>query len=94
MKRTTPPPVKGSTTYRTGRTRRLVFLTEVEREPGYEWARTRWLRRQVGERHLAFHKVAGRVLIDLADLDAYADRGRIEAGRSLFAHRGLLGGGA
>ena len=59
--------------------RRLVPLTAVEREPGYAWASTRWLRRQTFERRLPFHKPNGRVLIDLDDLDAYAERGRVEA---------------
>jgi hypothetical protein len=57
--------------------RQLVRLREVpEHRP---WASERLLRRLVAERRVAFHKVAGRVLFDLADLDAYAERGRVEA---------------
>jgi hypothetical protein len=41
----------------------------------------RWLRRQVYERKLAYHKVGGRVLIDLHDLDRLAEAGRIEAAK-------------
>jgi hypothetical protein len=33
----------------------------------------------VAERRIAYHKVDGRVLFDLADLDAYAEAGRVEA---------------
>ena len=42
---------------------------------GYEWATTRWLRRMVYERALHHYKVAGRVLIDLADLDRLVEQG-------------------
>jgi hypothetical protein len=60
-------------------TRQLVPLTDV---PSHRpWATVRWLRRQVGERRLPHHKVNGRVLIDLVDLDAYAEAGRREAVR-------------
>jgi hypothetical protein len=33
----------------------------------------------VYEHRLAYHKVAGRVLIDLDDLDEMAERGRVDA---------------
>jgi hypothetical protein len=54
----------------------------VESKPGYEWASTRWLRRQVSDRRLAFHKIGGRVPIDLGDLDAIAEGSRIEPVRA------------
>lgn len=57
-------------------TRRLTRIDEVETTPGYQWANTRWLRRQVYERGLPCHKVAGRVLIDLNDLDRLVEQGR------------------
>ena len=57
------------------KTRELVPLLDVpEHRP---WVTTRWLRRLVYERRIPFHKVGGRVLIDLADLDAFAERGRV-----------------
>jgi hypothetical protein len=58
--------------------RRLTPITEVEKTPGYEWASTRWLRRQVYENHLPSHRVGGRVLIDLNDIDAEVEAGRRE----------------
>jgi hypothetical protein len=60
-------------------TRDLVPLRHVPQHR--PWATERLLRRLVAERRIAFHKVAGRVLIDLADLDAMTEAGRIEAGR-------------
>ena len=61
--------------------RRLVPLTRVANEPGYEWATTRWLRRQRSERRLPFHKVPGssKLLLDLNDLDRFVEQGRVEA---------------
>ena len=61
----------------------LVPLTKVpEARP---WVTVRYLRRLVYERRLPFHKLgAGRnapVLIDLEDLDRYAQAGRVEAVR-------------
>lgn len=56
--------------------RRLVRLVQVEQNPGYTWATTRWLRRQVYEGTLPSVKVAGSVLIDLDDLDAMVEAGR------------------
>jgi hypothetical protein len=58
--------------------RRLVPLLDVPNQPGYAWAKTRWLRRQAYERRLAYHKVAGRVLINLDDLDDLIASGRVE----------------
>ena len=63
-------------------TRRLVRLISVEKEPGYAWATTRWLRRQVAERRVPYHKCRGKILLDLGDLDAMAEGGRIEAVRT------------
>jgi excisionase family DNA binding protein len=39
----------------------------------------RWLRRLVYERRVPFHKVGGRLLFDLEDLDKLAESGRVEA---------------
>ncbi len=67
----------GNVTTKLSPPRRLVPLTEV---PKYRpWANVRWLRRFVYEHRLAYHKVAGRVLIDLDDLDEMAERGRVDA---------------
>lgn len=59
--------------------RRLVCLTAVANEAGYAWANERWLRRQVAERRLPFTRALHRVLIDLGDLDAITEEGRVEA---------------
>jgi excisionase family DNA binding protein len=45
------------------------------------WATERKCRRLVAEKRIAFHKVGGSVLIDLEDLDAYAEAGQVEARR-------------
>jgi hypothetical protein len=63
----------------TAGSKRLHPLTEIEHLPGYEWATTRWLRRQVFERKLTHYKVSGRVLVDLDDLDRYVQAGRRDA---------------
>jgi excisionase family DNA binding protein len=56
--------------------RELVRLPQaVEARP---WTSERLLRRLVAERRIPFHKVAGRLLFDLADLDAFAEAGRVE----------------
>jgi hypothetical protein len=57
--------------------RDLVPLTKVEKHR--PWATTRWLRRQTFERKLPYHKVNGKILIDLSDLDRYAEGGRVES---------------
>lgn len=59
-------------------TRRLVKLAEVETQAGYAWANKRWLQRQIYDRRLAWHKISGRLLIDLDDLDKLAEQGRRE----------------
>jgi excisionase family DNA binding protein len=60
--------------------RRLVTLPmAIEERP---WLTERWLRRLVAERRVPFHKVGGRLLFDLDDLDKWAEAGRVEpAGR-------------
>ncbi len=57
-------------------TRHLGTLVQtVEARP---WVTERYLRRLVAERRIPFHKAGGKVLIDLDDLDAYAEAGRVE----------------
>ena len=63
--------------YRTN-PRRLTLLTDVHAVPGYDWATTRWLRRQVDVGTLPSYKVSGRVLVDLEDIDAMVEAGRRE----------------
>jgi excisionase family DNA binding protein len=56
--------------------RDLVPLLEV---PSYRpWCSARYLRRLVQERRIAHHRVGRKVLIDLADVDELAERGRCE----------------
>jgi excisionase family DNA binding protein len=57
-------------------TRELVPLLEVQRHRS--WCTPRYARRLVAERRIAFHRVGRRVLLDLNDLDAYAEAGRVE----------------
>jgi len=57
-------------------TRHLVPLRKVPELR--EWASERYLRRLVAERRVPFHKVGNRVLLDLDDLDALAEQGRVE----------------
>jgi excisionase family DNA binding protein len=45
------------------------------------WLSERFARRLVAERRIAFHRVGGRILFDLRDLDDFAEAGRIEAFR-------------
>ena len=57
--------------------RQLVPLKKVvDHRP---WATERLCRRLVFERRVPFHKVAGKVLLDLQDLDDYSEAGRVEA---------------
>jgi transcriptional regulator with XRE-family HTH domain len=57
--------------------RDLVPLTKV---PNHRpWVTVRWLRRATYERRLPFHRVGGKVLVDLTDLDRMAEAGRVEA---------------
>jgi excisionase family DNA binding protein len=56
--------------------RQLVNIPQaVEQRP---WLTERFLRRLVAKRRIPYHKVGGRVLFDLADLDALAEQGRVE----------------
>ena len=58
----------------------LVPLMKVqEHRP---WATERRLRRYVAEHRVQFFKVDGRILFDLADLDAYVEAGRVEPASS------------
>lgn len=61
-------------------TRQLVTIAQAAQ--ARPWATERYLRRLISERRIPFHKVAGgrggRVLLDLADIDALAERGRVE----------------
>jgi len=57
--------------------RQLVPLKQVPEHR--TWTTERILRRLVAEKRIAFHKCGGKVLIDLADLDAYSEAGRVEA---------------
>lgn len=47
----------------------------VEERP---WLTERWLRRLIYERRIRYRKVGNRVLLDLADVDALAEAGRVE----------------
>lgn len=62
-------------------TRTLVPLKEVQHHR--PWATERLLRRLVYERRIPFHKLGpgerARVFLDLADVDTYAEAGRVEA---------------
>jgi excisionase family DNA binding protein len=58
-------------------TRTLVTLRQAVAER--PWLTERWLRRLVYERRVPFHKVGGRLLFDLEDLDKLAESGRVEA---------------
>ena len=56
--------------------RHLVTLAQaVEARP---WLTERFLRRLVAERRVPYFKVGGKLLFDLDDLDALAERGRVE----------------
>lgn len=56
--------------------RQLRTIAQVVEERPY--ATARWLRRCVSERRFPHHKVRGRVLVDLVDLDRYVESCRIE----------------
>jgi excisionase family DNA binding protein len=59
------------------RNRQLVSVRQAEEQR--EWARERFVRRLIFEKRIPYHKVGGKVFVDLADLDAYAERGRVAA---------------
>lgn len=57
-------------------------LVPLKRVPEHRpWVSERWLRRAVFERRIPYHKLGGGrgspVLIDLADLDALVEAGRV-----------------
>lgn len=56
--------------------RRLVTLPQVlEERP---WTTEPWLRRLVKERRVPYFKAGGKLLFDLDEIDAFAERGRVE----------------
>lgn len=54
----------------------LVALQKVPEER--PWVTERRLRRFVSEKRVPFFKIDGRIFFDLADLDAYAEAGKVE----------------
>lgn len=56
--------------------RQLVFLKQAHEHRA--WATERFVRTLITNGLIARHKVAGRVLVDLAELDELAERGRVE----------------
>lgn len=57
--------------------RQLTPLSKVPEHRG--WVTERYLRRLVAEHRVPYFKAGGKVLIDLADLDAFVEAGRVEA---------------
>ena len=60
--------------------RQLRTLAQVAEERPF--ASERWLRRCISERRFAHHKIGGRVLVDLNDLDEYLEHCRVESPRT------------
>lgn len=58
---------------------RLQELTNVQNVEGYEAFTVRRLRRAVYEKTIPHYKIAGRVMVDLNELDAYIAAQRVEA---------------
>jgi excisionase family DNA binding protein len=56
--------------------RSLVTLTQAERER--PWATRRYLRRLIAEKRIGYFKPGGTILVDLDELDAWAEAGRVE----------------
>jgi hypothetical protein len=54
----------------------LSFQQAIDRHP---WLTERYLRRLVAERRIAFHKIGGRLVFAVADLDALVAAHRVEA---------------
>lgn len=55
-------------------------LTPLKKVPEHrDWVTERFLRRLVAEHRVPYFKAGGKVLIDLADIDAFAEAGRVEA---------------
>lgn len=57
--------------------RRLVALAEAA-SAERPWATPRYLRRLVASRRIPFHKIAGRIWFDVADLDEHEEARRVE----------------
>jgi len=51
------------------------------------WTTEPFLRRAVKEKRIAYHKAGGKLLFDLADIDAYAEAGRVEPPAPFQARR-------
>lgn len=51
----------------------------VEQAAGYLGTGVRFIRRIVAERRIPFYKVGNHVRLTAADLDAFAEAGRVEA---------------
>jgi len=88
--------VPEGSTVRTRRRERLVPLAKVQEQPGYEWAKPRWLRPLRSEQRLPFHKPPGsnKLLLDLDDLDGFVQQGRIEAADPAHLTREIRSGHA
>jgi excisionase family DNA binding protein len=56
--------------------RNLMVMNQLlEQRP---WLSERYVRRLVNERRIPFHKVGGKLLFDLNDVDRLAEEGRVE----------------
>lgn len=56
----------------------MTLVQLLEQRP---WLNERYVRRLVAERRIAFYKPAGkrgRLVFDLADVDAYVERSRVD----------------
>lgn len=66
-----------------GQNRQIIPLTEVPKHR--PWTTVRYLRRLVYERRIPYHKLGpgqrSPVFIDLADLDDFMEKSRVEAAR-------------
>lgn len=60
-----------------GNTRDLRSVAQVIEERPF--ITERWLRRIIYERRIPHYKLGRRVFVDLTDLDAYLDAGRVPA---------------
>ncbi len=57
--------------------KQLVTIKQLTEERS--WVSERRARRWVAEHRVPFYKVDGRILFDLAEVDARAESGRVEA---------------
>ncbi|MDQ2706295.1 MAG: excisionase family DNA-binding protein [Actinomycetota bacterium] len=73
-------------------TRRVTaqYLTVAE-SAAYLNTSTRFVRRLIAERRIAFHKVGSHVRIGITDLEAFVQAGRVEAITVSSVLRDLLG---